>query len=230
MITALRRTISDLFDPRLAWTLVKAVGLCVLAYAALWGLCWWLITRSQWVETAWLDHTLHALGGLAVMVVSLLLFPSFFVVLQSVFLDGLADRIEARHYPGMGSAVGTTFRDGTLMAVKVMTLMIVVNVLMLPVYVIGSLFLGAGMAIFYAVNGWLCGREYYAQVAMRRLSRVEVKSSASMHSMTLWMTGTFITLLGTVPVLNLAAPVIGCAFMVHVARLIQPPANQGREM
>lgn len=223
MLNAFRRTLLDLLNPRLTWTLVKAVALCVLVYAAVWGAAWWLIMRSKWADAAWLDHSLHALGGLGVMAVSLLLFPSCFVALQSAFLDGLADRIEQRHYPGMGSAVGATFRDGALMALKVMALMFVVNLIMLPVYILGSLFLGAGMAIFYAVNGWVCGREYYAQVALRHMSRGEVKRWTGRNAMVLWLAGTLITLLGTVPVLNLAAPVIGCAFMVHVARQLRPP-------
>jgi CysZ protein len=226
MIAALRRTFSDLFDPRLAWTLVKAVLLSVLGYAAVWGLAWWLLMESRWVETAWLDGTLRVLGGLAVMLVSLLLFPSVFVVLQSIFLDGVADRIEARHYPGLGSARGTAFRDGTLMAVKVMVLMIVVNLVMLPVYILGSLFFGAGMALFYAVNGWLCGREYFAQVALRRMTRGDVSDWSARNRLTIWLAGTFITLLGTVPILNLAAPVIGCAYMVHISRLLQPPRGK----
>jgi CysZ protein len=224
MISALRRTFTDLFDPRLTWTLIKAVVLSVLAYAAVWALAWWLIMQSRWADAAWLDHTLRALGGLGVMVVSLLLFPSVFVVLQSLFLDGVADKIEARHYPGMGAARGTSFRDGLFVAIKVMVLLIAVNLLMLPVYILGSIFLGAGMALYYAVNGWLCGREYFAQVALRRTTRAEVKRWVSRNRGTIWLAGTLITLLGTVPLLNLAAPVIGCALMVHVARRLPSPA------
>ncbi len=221
MPTALRRTLFDLLDPRLTWTLGRAVLLSVAAFGAVWALAWWLIMRSPWTETAWLDHTLHALGGLGVMAVSLLLFPSVFVVLQSLFLDGLADKIEARHYPELGSARGTSFRDGLFMAIRVMVLLIFVNLLMLPVYVLGSVFFGAGMALYYAVNGWLTGREYFAQVALRRMTRAEVKRLAARHRLTIWMTGTLIALLGTVPLVNLAAPVIGCAMMVHVARSLQ---------
>jgi len=223
MISALRRTFTDLTDPRLTWTLLKSTVLSVVAYAAVWALAWWLLMRSRWTGTAWLDHTFHALGGLGVMVVSLLLFPSVFVVLQSLFLDGVADRIESRHYPDMGAARGPSFRDGIYTAGKVTVLLIAVNLLMLPVYILGSIFLGAGMALYYAVNGWLCGREYFAQVALRRMTRAEVQRWVSRNRGAIWLAGTLITLLGTVPLLNLAAPVIGCAFMVHVARRLPAP-------
>ena len=221
MIAALRRTISDLFDPRLTWTLIKAVSLSVLGYAAVWALSWWFLTHSRWADSIWLDRTLHVLGGLAGVVLSLLLFPSVFGVLQSVFLDGVADRIEHRHYPELGPSRGTAIRDGLIVAIKILILMVVVNLIMLPIYIVGSLLLGAGMILFYAVNGFLCGREYYTQVALRRMPRHEVKRWAKANRTTLWIAGTAITLLGTIPILNLAAPVIGCAFMVHVARTLR---------
>jgi CysZ protein len=223
MVTALRKTLRDLFDPRLTVTLVKAVLLSVVGYAAVWAMSWWLLGHSRWAESVWLDRSLHLLGGLAGVVLSLLLFPAVFGVLQSLFLDGVADRIEGRHYPELGPPRGTAIRDGLMVAVKVMVLMIVVNLLMLPVYIVGSLLLGAGMMLFYAVNGWLCGREYYAQVALRRMPRGEVRQWTRANRWTLWMAGVGITLLGTIPVLNLAAPVIGCAFMVHVARGLRAP-------
>ena len=65
MFAALRRTLSDLFDPHLTWTLIKAAALSVLAYGAVWAGAWWLIMRSHWVGMGWLDNTLHLLGGLA---------------------------------------------------------------------------------------------------------------------------------------------------------------------
>jgi uncharacterized protein involved in cysteine biosynthesis len=55
------------------------------------------------------------------------------------------------------------------------------------------------------------------------MPRHEVKRWAKANRTTLWIAGTAITLLGTIPILNLAAPVIGCAFMVHVARTLRAP-------
>lgn len=228
MIAAVRRTFYDLLSPRMTWTLIKAVVLSGLAYAAVWGAAWWLIMRSQWASTAWLNQSLHVLGGLGVMVVSLLLFPSAFGVVQALFIDGVADRIESKHYPDLGAARGAAVWDGMMVALNVLVLMVVVNLVMLPVYIVGSFFLGAGMVIFYAVNGWLCGREYFVQVALRRMTRAETKGWMRANRGTLWLAGIAIILLGTVPLLNLAAPVVGCVFMVHVARVMRPPAGAAK--
>ena len=223
MIAALRRTLADLLSPRLTWTLIKAVLLSALAYATVWGAAWWLIMRSQWANTEWLNQSLHVLGGLGVMVLSLILFPSAFGVVQALFIDGVADRIESKHYPELGAARGAAVWDGMIVALNVLALMVVVNLVMLPVYILGSIFLGAGMILFYAANGWLCGREYFVQVALRRMTRAETKLWTRANRSTLWLAGIAITLLGTVPLLNLAAPVVGCVFMVHIARTLRPP-------
>lgn len=224
MFAALRRTISDLLNPRFTWTLIKAVLLSIVAYASVWGAAWWLIMRSQWAATPWLNQSLHVLGGLGVMVVSLLLFPSVFGVVQAIFIDGIADRVEGKHYPQLGEPRGAAVWDGMMVGLNVLLLMVVVNLVMLPVYIIGTLFFGAGMLIFYAVNGWLCGREYFMQVALRRMPRPETKLWVRANRKTLWLAGIAITLVGTVPLLNLAAPVIGCVFMVHISRTLTPPA------
>ena len=162
------------------------------------------------------------------MVLSLILFPSAFGVVQALFIDGVADRIVSKHYPELGAARGAAVWDGMVVALNVLVLMVAVNLLMLPVYVVGSFFLGAGMVIFYAVNGWLCGREYFVQVALRRMTRAETKGWMRANRGTLWLAGIAIILLGTVPLLNLAAPVVGCVFMVHVARVMRPPAGAAK--
>ena len=81
--------------------------------------------------------------------------------------------------------------------------------------------------LFYAINGWLTGRMYYEQVALRRLSPAEVKAWRKANAWPLWLTGIVIVFLGTIPVLNLIVPVLGTAAMVHVAQTLKPPAAPG---
>jgi CysZ protein len=66
------------------------------------------------------------------------------------------------------------------------------------------------------VNGILTGREYYEIVALRRLSRVDMDASRRQNRWAYFLTGTCIAALALVPVVNLLAPVMGIAMMVHV--------------
>ena len=94
---------------------------------------------------------------------------------------------------------------------------------MLPLYILALFVAGLGAVLFYGINGWLTGRMYYEQVALRRLSPAEVKAWRQANSGVLWMTGIAIAFLGTIPILNLIVPVLGTAAMVHVAQSLRPP-------
>ena len=94
---------------------------------------------------------------------------------------------------------------------------------MLPLYILALFVAGLGAVLFYGINGWLTGRMYYEQVALRRLSPAEVKGWRQANSGVLWMTGIAIAFLGTIPILNLIVPVLGTAAMVHVAQSLRPP-------
>jgi len=94
---------------------------------------------------------------------------------------------------------------------------------MLPFYLLALFVAGLGALLFYGVNGFLAGREYYEQVALRRRPPADVKTWRSANTGTLWLTGAAIVFLGTIPILNLFAPVLGCAAMVHVAQKLRPP-------
>ena len=101
--------------------------------------------------------------------------------------------------------------------------MIVLNLVLLPLYLLALFIVGLGAVLFYGLNGYLAGRMYYEVVALRRLPPAEVKAWRKANIGTLWLTGMIIAFLGTIPVLNLIVPVVGTAAMVHVAQTLRPP-------
>jgi len=113
-------------------------------------------------------------------------------------------------------------------AVVFLLAVVALNLVMLPFYIVAIFVAGLGAVLFYAVNGWLTGRVYYEQVALRRLKPAEVKAWRRANSGVLWLTGIAIVFLGTLPILNLIVPVLGVAAMVHVAQTLKPPPAPGR--
>ena len=92
-------------------------------------------------------------------------------------------------------------------------------------YILSIFIAGLGAVLFYGINGWLAGRVYYEQVALRRRTPAEVKVWRRNNAGVLWLTGIVIVFLGTIPILNLIVPVLGVAAMVHVAQQLKPPPN-----
>jgi len=70
--------------------------------------------------------------------------------------------------------------------------------------------------VFWIVNGYLFGREYFELVALRRLQGPEMKTLRRGNAMQIWLSGTLMAVPLSVPVVNLVVPVIGVATYTHM--------------
>ncbi|MGE0659559.1 MAG: EI24 domain-containing protein, partial [Reyranellaceae bacterium] len=98
-------------------------------------------------------------------------------------------------------------------------LLIGVNILLLLAYLLmlASVVLAPLVPVlFYAVNGWLAGREYFETVAFRRLSEPEARALRRPFTIQLTLAGAAIAFLAVIPIVNLVAPVLATAVMVHL--------------
>ncbi|MFM7443674.1 MAG: EI24 domain-containing protein, partial [Tabrizicola sp.] len=78
-------------------------------------------------------------------------------------------------------------------------------------------FVGPGIPlVFWAINGFLLGREYFSLVALRRLPPQEVKAMRRRNRWTLWAAGTLMAAPLSVPFVNLVIPVLGVATFTHL--------------
>ncbi len=231
MLLAIEKSFGQLFDPKLRWVVLKSLGLAVVLYVLLWLLLRWVGHSIPHTDIGWLDWALGWLASLLAFAGPLLLVPAFFGMMVGLFLDEVADAVEARHYPELGAARGTPLWSGIWSGVKFLLLMLGVNLLLLPIYLILLFIPPTGLILFYAVNGHMTGAMYHEGVGLRRRSAGETRKLRAPDSGRVWMTGILIMLMGTVPFLNLLAPVLGTAMMVHVAgalrQPVMPPAFPG---
>jgi uncharacterized protein involved in cysteine biosynthesis len=94
-----------------------------------------------------------------------------------------------------------------------------VNIALLPVYLALLFFPPFYGVVFYAINGYLLGRQYFELAALRRLPADEVRRAWRANRGWLVIGGIVVALLLSVPVINLLAPIVGTAFMVHLFHL-----------
>ena len=102
------------------------------------------------------------------------------------------------------------------------------NLVMLPFYIVAIFVAGLGAVVFYAINGWLTARMYYELVALRRRSPADVKAWRKANPGILWLTGIAIVFLGTIPVLNLMVPVARHGRHGACGTIAQTPGAPGR--
>lgn len=132
---------------------------------------------------------------------------------SGLFLEDIADAVEDRHYPGLPPVTPLRLADTIIDSANFLGLLIAVNLLALVLYVF------AGPAIplvFWSINGWLLGREYFTLVAMRRLGRQGAKDLRSRHRGTIWLAGVLMAAPLSLPLINLVVPVLGVATFTHI--------------
>jgi CysZ protein len=223
VIQAFELAVRQLGDPRLRAVIWQSLALSLVLQIAIGFIAWWCLQHFVHYDIGWVNSLIHWLGGAAVVVLALLLFPASFGIVVSIFMEQIADIVESEHYPQLGPARGISVWTGMWTGLAFLIGVIVLNLVMLPFYILAIFVAGLGAVLFYGINGWLTGRMYYELVALRRRSPADVKAWRKANLWSLWLTGIVIVFLGTIPVLNLIVPVLGTAAMVHVAQTLRPP-------
>jgi CysZ protein len=231
VIAAFLKALAQLSDP----AVVRLVGLSVLVSLLVFVLLWtgiaFLLTHTELFAWGWLETATDVLGGLATLALSWFLFPVVITAVLPLFLEGVARAVERRHYPDLGPTPGLGFFQGLFASVRFVAVMIALNVLLL-----GALLVPAAYPLLYfAVNGYLLGREYFEMLALRRLQPAPARGLRARNSASVLLFGILTAMLLIVPFVNLLAPVIATAAMVHLfepwrrAAAAPPPQPPARE-
>lgn len=210
------RTLRQVSDRRFLRVLLLSLILAALLYVSLVAATAWTLTSFAFFETGWLDTILDVLGVLAFLVIAALLFPAFATAIQGIFLDDVAKAVEARWYPDIGEPRRQSWGEILGSAAELAVLVLVVNLMLIPVYLALLFVPPLNLVLFYVVNGFLLGREYFETVALRRLPPAAAKRARRRIRGHVWLAGALIAFMFSVPLLNLAAPVLGTALMMHL--------------
>jgi len=70
--------------------------------------------------------------------------------------------------------------------------------------------------IFYGLNGFLLGMEYFTLAAIRRVGRAKAREMRRRHLPTIWLAGILMALPLSVPLVNLLIPILGAATFTHI--------------
>ena len=147
------------------------------------------------------------------MILSVFLMVPVASAFTGIFLDDVADAVEDVHYPNLSPAPRIGFAEGLKEAMTFLGVLIAANIAALIAYLIFAPF---APFIFYGLNGFLLGREYYRMIAVRRLGRAGAKAAFRRHLGAIWITGAIMAVPLTVPVVNLLVPILGVAAFTHL--------------
>ena len=212
MPSSLARALAQLGDPAIKRVLWRGALGALAVYLVLAFGTWLLLQRTTFFESSWLDRAVHLLGGLAVFILPLFLFPATAGIIIGLFLEDVARAVEARHYPGLPPPQGAGGWQAAIAGLRFTAFALALNLVALVlIYWIPLI----NLIAFFALNGYLLGREYFEAVGLRRVQRPDAVALRRAHRIRLWIDGAIITAFMAVPFVNLVAPVIATAMMVH---------------
>jgi len=221
ILSAFLAALGQWTDPRFRRVVMLGTGLTLALLVVLYAAMVWLI-QILVPETTDLP-LVGPVGGLDTLLsvgsVFLMLLASVFLMVPvasaftGLFLESVADAVEDRHYPALPDARPQGLADGLVGAVNFFGIALAANLLALFLWPFAGPLVPV---LFWSLNGYLLGREYFTLVAQRRMTRSEAKSLWRANKARIWGAGILMAAPLSVPVLNLLIPVFGVATFTHL--------------
>jgi len=230
ILQAFVTTLGQIGDRRFRKVLLLGIGLTLALLIAVYAGVLWLIQVTVGDttvlpligEVTWLGDLLSGASLVLVVVLSVFLMVPVASAITSLFLDEVAAAVEDRHYPDLPPVAGTGVGEALKDTVNFLGVILLANTLALILY---ALFPPFSPLIFWGLNGYLLGMEYFTLAAMRREGRVAAIRLRKKNRLTIWTAGVLMAMPLSVPVVNLLIPILGAATFTHIYHAIRQRAG-----
>uniref|UniRef100_Q07UD6 Sulfate transporter family protein n=1 Tax=Rhodopseudomonas palustris (strain BisA53) TaxID=316055 RepID=Q07UD6_RHOP5 len=237
MLDAAIKALNQILSPPMRSILWRSIGLAlamitVAAIGLQRALSWFAESGESWAELALgsgfhtplniLSWVLSIAAGLGVVLGAVFLMPAVTTLVAGFFVDDVADHIERESYPAERPGTAVPLGLSMLHTAKTAALTIVVYLVALPFVFIA----GAGFIAFFLATAWLLGREYFTLAAMRFRPASEAAVMRKQNGTTVFIAGLVIAAFVSIPIVNLATPLFGMAFMVHLHKRLSGPRRE----
>ncbi len=226
ILRAFLAALGQLGDPRFRRVVWLGIGLALALLIAVYAL---FLGFVETFAPATLDipfvgpvgglDTLLSIGSALLMIgLSVVLMVPVASAFSGIFLEDVVQAVEDRHYPGLPPVARAPFLDTLVETANFLGLLLAVNVVALAVYPFAGV---AAPLVFWAVNGFLLGREYFTLVASRRVGRVAARALRRANWGKVWLAGALMAAPLSIPLVNLVIPVLGVATFAHLYQRLQ---------
>lgn len=227
ILNSATRALADIFSPAIRSVFWKVLGLTLLALVAL-----WLAVRQSfmhwvmpWVEpwlpglpdwAGWLGAAAWAVAALGLAAVLAMLIAPVSAVVAGFFLDDAAEAIEKKDYALEPAGTPLPLGQSLMSSLRFFLIVIAANIVALLFLLVP----GVNLIVFFLVNGYLLGREYFEFAASRHLGVAGARDFRRRNQTTVTLAGFAIALFLFVPVLNLLTPLFAAVIMVHLFKAL----------
>jgi CysZ protein len=218
LLNSIFKAFGSLIAPGMSGVFLRSVFTTIAALLA-----FFLIASSFFV---WLGAQMES--GLWVMIggtfisgmLAWLLFPGVMPIIVNFFDDQIATLIEKQDYPHVVPKA-PDFWPELWHDARFSLLAVSLNVLVFPLYLVPLI----NAFVFFMLNGYLLGREFFVMVAKRHMPVDEAVRLRKAHRMTVLFAGMALVFCAITPLLNFIAPFFGIALMTHLFHRLTKPAE-----
>ena len=226
------RGIGDLFRPAIGRVLLLGIGFTIALLVGVQVLIFWALRQifAGPIHLPWWGDVVPgpALGWASLMLLPLM---GFFLMapvasaFSGLYAENVASQIEKIHYPSR-KGQELDFWDGLMGSLGVMGAVLAIAVISL----IATPFLGPlAPVLFYGANGWLLGREFFQMAARRHMDGESASNLRETVSGPVLALGIMIAFALSIPLVNIAVPVLAAASFTHLFHMLSGSANPSRE-
>ena len=214
------KSVAQFDDPKFRRVLWRGMGLTIVLLIAACLLVNFGLNQllsSAWAanligDQSWLGALINIGGVLFTIALSIWLMVPVTSAIIALFLDEVAQAVEARHYPHLPKQTATKLQDQILVGIRFLGILLLANVGALILSMIVPLL---APFVFWATNGYLMGREYFQMAAMRRMPRAQAQELYQRHQGSIWTAGILMAIPMSIPLVGLFIPILGAATFTH---------------
>jgi CysZ protein len=216
MIKAFFKALNDLTSPEFRSVLIRSILLSIGLFAALWFGIEFLLSSLTLVPWPWLTALLQVATGLGLFAVFFFLMAPVTALFAGLFLDGIAAKVESRHYPYDRRGQPLNFMTALFFGLKFLLVSLGVNLVVLPLV----LFAGFGIALLLIANAYLISREYFEMAATRFMPPAAARDLRQKNFWKIFVAGAIPGFIAIVPFVNFVTPVFATSYFVHIFKQV----------
>ena len=216
MFKAFFNAVNDVTSPEFRSVLWKSIGLTVLLFVGILVGIETVLSFVTLVPWPWLQTTIALGTGLGLLAAFFFLVGPVIAMFAGLFLDSIAAKVEARHYPRDVKGKSLPIIPAFFFALKFAGVALLLNIIALPLV----FFFGFGVILLLFVNAYLISREYFEMAATRFMSPAAASALRIKNGRMLFVAGLVPAGLSLVPIVNLIVPLFATSYFVHLFKKV----------
>ena len=205
----------DLCDADMRVIVFKTISLSVVVVLGLALVIWGLSNSIQIFELSFLNKLVSWAVSVILFITASAVLGPLVIVIGSIYSEDIAHHVEKKHYPNrIGHrlvGVAESIKTGGRLLLK----SLIVNIILIPIYIVGGFFPIINVLIFFGVNGYLLSREWFEIAASRHFEPDDRASFWKANRVGSTFIGMIIMCLSIVPLLNLISAMLGMIITIH---------------